>query len=469
MGPREWRREESASPIPYREGPLEYSPAKMCDCGEKAARWISGQKNSPVIAPLKRGRPPPPPAVAYARCLRIPPRRRLHYFAWERAIWAERNLVSRRVSTVTWQSDPRWRSKPGKCGVKQPRRRAAEKEKELTLTGRRRSSGGTSNRSELRSSDGGLARSETQRKRRRQESGTPGRCVRSRDKEGHLLGWAVSRPYLGRVDEANTHSLFLTSYSFSPYETGQATQRVHVATTAKFFFTSPMIRRSVQEPPIDSHLPESSRITSALLAPFHSVVISTVAPFLSGRPCGELHWFARPLSILTGSPIASAASAADAHDMPPDPCPGGTAAVAVPITASRASAQRRYERADRWQLGGVGTAVSLQTRRATPRRRRLRRRERSPASNLVATFRASGHWSSVAGAITWVTTARGDAAAAAASLSCLPLPWKSPRPSPPSLEHHSSWTRHLHHATLIPAGILLARSFLLLFLSHKTE
>jgi hypothetical protein len=32
---------DSSSPIPYREGPLEYTPAVLCKCGAKATRFIS--------------------------------------------------------------------------------------------------------------------------------------------------------------------------------------------------------------------------------------------------------------------------------------------------------------------------------------------------------------------------------------------------------------------------------------------
>ena len=28
-------------PVPYREGPLQYTPPIYCKCGQKAARWIS--------------------------------------------------------------------------------------------------------------------------------------------------------------------------------------------------------------------------------------------------------------------------------------------------------------------------------------------------------------------------------------------------------------------------------------------
>ncbi|KAG2623257.1 hypothetical protein PVAP13_3KG046500 [Panicum virgatum] len=37
--------EGSSAPIPYREGPLEYSLPTMCKCMKKAARWIWSDDN----------------------------------------------------------------------------------------------------------------------------------------------------------------------------------------------------------------------------------------------------------------------------------------------------------------------------------------------------------------------------------------------------------------------------------------
>ncbi|PNT62949.1 hypothetical protein BRADI_4g09869v3 [Brachypodium distachyon] len=47
-----------SSPIPYREKPMEYLPAVLCDCGMKSPRWISWNLKNPRMryhtCPLRR-------------------------------------------------------------------------------------------------------------------------------------------------------------------------------------------------------------------------------------------------------------------------------------------------------------------------------------------------------------------------------------------------------------------------------
>ena len=52
-----WRNHgDSSSPIPYREGPLEYTPAVLCKCDAKPARFISWSDLNPELRYLKCAR-----------------------------------------------------------------------------------------------------------------------------------------------------------------------------------------------------------------------------------------------------------------------------------------------------------------------------------------------------------------------------------------------------------------------------
>ncbi|CAD6263144.1 unnamed protein product [Miscanthus lutarioriparius] len=109
-----WRRHgdshgDSSSPIPYRKGPLEYTPAVLCKCGAKAASFISWSDLNPGLRYLKCARARDggcdfyrwvdPPNNSFMKQLLLDLRDAMKY--WKRATGvAEQSLEDARMETA---------------------------------------------------------------------------------------------------------------------------------------------------------------------------------------------------------------------------------------------------------------------------------------------------------------------------------------------------------------------------------
>ncbi|XP_066384681.1 uncharacterized protein [Miscanthus floridulus] len=111
----QWRRHgDSSSPIPYREGPLEYTPTVLCKYGGKAARFISWSDLNPGLRYMKCARAHDggcdfyswvnPPNSSFKKQLLLDLRDAMKYWKHTTGV-AEQSLEDARIKTARLLED----------------------------------------------------------------------------------------------------------------------------------------------------------------------------------------------------------------------------------------------------------------------------------------------------------------------------------------------------------------------------